>query len=227
MVQVENEAKEYINELLNKNPQIRERFNYIKKTIKEIVEKTLKREFKPKKSDESKQQEEQKTENTPSKSHEQVQKYSFVNNKQTKIINDNVLSFVKELLRVQAAKFESPAIEKTNEQIATALLRGIISEEDAIKNLDNSEHKFIKLCIKNSNLAAVYNDRIDNYIRRENDNDKLREIAEVAPRRYVEKIVKKMRGDNKELAEELIKMHKVDYNTKITLEAGILNDNNV
>ena len=65
------------------------------------------------------------------------------------MLKSKVINFVKELIRIQAAKFECPAIEKSEEQITVALLSGIISDDEAIKNLNNSEYKFVKICVKN------------------------------------------------------------------------------
>ena len=221
MAKVEHSAKEYIKELLSKNPELKDRFNYVKKTIKEVVENTLKREFKPKKANNT-----AKNDSKKSDKHSHVRHYGnlkFVSNAQLSVINTNVVDFVKVYFIQQQAKFECTAIEKSETQITTALLRGIISDDDAVRNLNNSEHKFVKLCVKNERLAAIYDDRITAYIQSEKDEDKLREIAEVAPRNIVQKIIDNMRGDKSGLAEELIKSHSVDHNTIVTLENTVLN----
>ena len=88
----------------------------------------------------------------------------------------------------------------------------------ALKNLDNSEHKFIKMCVQNSRLASKYDERINLYIKNEKDVEKLKSIAAVAPHDIVIKIVQNMRGNRERLTDKLIKNHEVDFNTKVLLE---------
>ena len=121
-------------------------------------------------------------------------------------------------IRQQAEKFETPAIKKSTEQIEYALLKGIIDEKQALKNLDNSEHKFVKMCVKNAKLASKYEERIILYIQTEKDEEKLKELAAVAPHDIVIKIVRNMRGNRQRLAEELIVNHEIDRNTQVLLK---------
>ncbi len=210
MAKVEQRATEYIKELLEKNPKIKENFAKVKTNIKEIVEKTLNKVFNDKKNNVKKDKQTDKN----------AQIKQFITSPKSKInnLNKEVLSFTQIYIREQAKKFERPAIKKSEEEITTALLKGIIDEEQALKNLDNSEHKFIKMCVQNSTLSSKYDERIKLYIQTEKDEKKLKTIAEVAPHDIVVKIVQNMRGDKQKIATDLIKRHEVDTNTTVLLE---------
>ena len=210
MAQVEESAKEYIEELLNKNPEIKNNFQTVKRSIQEIVEKTLNRVFEDKR--------EASKEKKTKEANAQIKKLMTSPSGKVHTLNKVVLSHAQQYIRKEAAKFETPAIKKSTEQIEFALVSGIITEKQALKNLDNSEHKFIKMCVQNSRLASKYDERINLYIKNEKDVEKLKSIAAVAPHDIVIKIVQNMRGNRERLTDKLIKNHEVDFNTKVLLE---------
>ena len=210
MIKVEQRATEYIKELLEKNPKIKENFAKVKTNIKEIVEKTLNKVFNDKKN--NVKQDKQTDKNA------QIKQFITSPNSKIKTLNKEVLSFTQIYIKEQAEKFERPAVKKSEEEITVALLKGIIDEKQALKNLDNSEHKFIKMCVQNSTLSSKYDERIRLYIQTEKDEKKLKAIAEVAPHDIVVKIVQNMRGNKQKLASDLIKRHEVDTNTTVLLE---------
>ena len=207
MARVEERASKYIKELLGKNPEIKDNFAKVKSSIKDIVQKTLKRVF-----------DNNIKKDKISGAKFQKSKFATVPSFKTCTLNKEVLSFTQAYIKEQAEKFERPAIKKSEEDIAFALIKGIINEKQAFKNLDNSEHKFVKMCVQNSKLASKYDERIKLYIQTEKDDKKLKAIAQVAPHDIVVKIVHNMRGDKEKLATDLIKKHEVDTNTKILLQ---------
>ena len=211
LIEVEEEAKEYIEELINENPELKDNIAEVRRSIKEIVEKTLDRVLDNKKDNRT---EDNKTKLTE----DEIKRAVTDTNVKVQNIHREVLSYAKVYMEKQAKKFETPAIKKSNEQISTALLKGIINEKQALRNLNNSEHKFIKMCVQNPRLATMYEERIKLYIKSETDQDKLKAIAEVAPHDIVIKIVHNMKGNKEKFSQDLIKKHKVDYNTKIILE---------
>lgn len=210
MIKVEQRATEYIKELLEKNPKIKENFAKVKTNIKEIVEKTLNRIINDKTNN---VKQEKKSDNNA-----KFKQFITSPNREIKTLNKEVLSFTQIYIRELAEKFERPAVKKSEEEITVALLKGIIDEKQALKNLDNSEHKFIKMCVQNSTLSSKYDERIRLYIQTEKDEKKLKAIAEVAPHDIVVKIVQNMRGNKQKLASDLIKRHEVDTNTTVLLE---------
>ena len=210
MAQVEETATKYIQELIENNPKIKDNFQHVQKNIKEIVEKTLNRIFDAKKSTTK--------ENRTKEANEEIKKFIQSPFGKVHSINKEVLSNAQLYIRQQAEKFETPAIKKSTEQIEYALLKGIIDEKQALKNLDNSEHKFVKMCVKNAKLASKYEERIILYIQTEKDEEKLKELAAVAPHDIVIKIVRNMRGNRQRLAEELIVNHEIDRNTQVLLK---------
>lgn len=210
MAQVEETATKYIQELIENNPKIKDNFQHVQKNIKEIVEKTLNRIFDAKKSTTK--------ENRTKEANEEIKKFIQSPFGKVHSINKEVFSNAQLYIRQQAEKFETPAIKKSAEQIEYALLKGIIDEKQALKNLDNSEHKFVKMCVKNAKLASKYEERIILYIQTEKDEEKLKELAAVAPHNIVIKIVRNMRGNRQRLAEELIVNHEIDHNTQVLLK---------
>ena len=57
------------------------------------------------------------------------------------------------------------------------------------------------------------------YIKSESDQQKLKELAAVAPHHIVLEIIKNMRGNKDKLTQDLIKRHKVDYDTTVMLKS--------
>ena len=74
------------------------------------------------------------------------------------------------------------------------------------------------MCVQNRMLTAMYNQRIELYIKTEKDIQKLKDLAEVAPYEIVMKIIHNMRGDKEKFSKELIKKHEVSHDTKVLLE---------
>ena len=233
MAQVETEANEYIEQYLEQHPEERETFQHAK-SMKEIVEKTLGREFKPEKTEAQKTDKAEKSDKTDKAETAQTsaaEVQSFV--PEVVSTTPTVLAQVKEAAsRGVSSPIKSEQPKTQTEQVATVkkspkiiaqqLLSGQIDEEQAQKDA-GSQHEFIMMCAENPTLKAVYKNRIMSYIRSEKDEKKLQEIIINAPELALV-VLSNMRGDKSELAQEVVGKHEVNSCTSMLLQKEIENE---
>ena len=233
MAQVETEANEYIEQYLEQHPEERETFQHAT-SMKEIVEKTLGREFKPEKTEAQKTDKAEKSDKTDKAETAQTsvaEVKAFV--PEVLSTTSTVLAQVREAAsRGVSSPIKSEQPKTQTEQVATVkkspkivaqqLLSGQIDEQQAQKDV-GSKHEFIMMCAENTTLKAVYKNRIMSYIKSEKDEKKLQEIIINAPELALV-VLSNMRGDKSKLAQEVVGNHEVNSCTSILLQKEIEND---
>jgi len=236
MAQVEAEAKVYIEKYLEEHPEEKENFSHAK-SIKEIVETVLKREFKPE-TTEAKKESKTKTGNKKDESTTTVRpltggsttpaEYSSRNGShttttQTQSTTPAKLSASRETTPSNTPEPETFEMQKSPKTIALELISGQINEEQAFKSVGSSFHAFVMMCAENPILKVRYKNPIMSYIKTEKDQKKLQELIIKAPD-LAECALNNMRCDKESVAQELLKGHKVDSFTSRLIEKDVKKD---
>ena len=235
MAHVEQVSQQYVQEYLAQHPEEKDSFAVVTKSMREIAETTLGREFKPENSQNDVAAKDKKSSSVSSNSKEssgqnvsaEVGAISYSPSvSPVGTVSEGEVSPVDKPAQQSAAKQKEDT--KTGSmaevEIKNKLLSGEMTEGDAKKQLGGTDHALIKFYTKDPVLRALNKDKILCYIETEKDNEKLKELAKNAPQEVVSMIVNHMRGNKADFAQSLIQKHEVDFNTKQMLEEDIKHD---
>ncbi len=236
MALTEIEANEYIEKYLEQHPEERETFSRAK-SMKEIFESTLGREFKPdekvlesikNKKENAKIENDNKSEsNTTNATTENTLRPQAKTGQLSSGSNMPTSSAVTTPIKTEQAKLPEEVLteKKSPKIVAQKLLNGQIDKEQAKKDVGGSEYDFVMMCADNPTLKALYKNDIIRYIRVEKNNDNLRAIIAKAPELALT-ILENMQGDKEEFAQELVGKHKVNSCISMLIQEDMKNENN-
>ena len=219
MQHVEQTATQYINEYLEKHPEEKEKFNYVTKNIKEIVESTLKREFKPEPQEAARAAEKRKQSGTTEQTSKSSGSVSSNTPSQSVISSsqsDEIVSADKIASLASITDESQNVSQEDKEQAKKDFIAGNITIRQAAKKLGAEET--IKLTVTNPNLRAVHKDAIELYIvENRNDKDKMQAMIKYSPDDIKAMIVSHI-PEGSEVAAELIERHEISHDAGVILQ---------